>query len=276
MKNFVVNIKDLQDAAPFFKTRFGKFLAKRMFKWFCINKVNRLYNNSCHLQGADFTASLLKDPLINLKYKVHNDKILETLPEGTFVTVSNHSIGSLDGIILIDIFASRRPDFKVMVNGILTKVEALKDNFVSVKPDSEQQGANLQNLNGIRCSFAHLQDGRPMGFFPAGAISVYKKDKKGIYDHDWKESVIRIIRKSRATVYPVFFDFYNSHFFYLLDQISWKIRTLRIPAELFNKYGKTVDVYIGQPVSYEEMERIKDDTELSKYLYTATYNLKRK
>ncbi len=68
-------------------------------------------------------------PLSISAMRVHNKEILDHLPEGAFVTVSNHPIGSLDGIMLIDIFASRRPDFKVMVNGILTKIGAMEDNF---------------------------------------------------------------------------------------------------------------------------------------------------
>ena len=67
--------------------------------------------------------------------------------------------------MLIDIFASRRPDFKVMVNGVLTKIGAMGDNFVSVKPDSSNQGANLKNINGVRMSLQQLKEGHPMGFF---------------------------------------------------------------------------------------------------------------
>lgn len=275
MKNYVVDIKDLQGVAPFFKTRFGTFLGKKFFKWFCVENVNTVYRNSYHLRGAAFTSSLLKDPLINISYKIHNEEILNNLPEGAFITVSNHPIGSLDGIMLIDIFASRRPDFKVMVNGILTKIEAMGDNFISVKPDSERQGANLQNVNGIRTSFAHIKEGHPMGFFPAGAISVYKKDKKRVCDHPWTPTVIRLIRKSNAPVYPVFFDFYNTRFFYWLDDISWKIRTLRIPAEVFNKKGRVADVYIGEPIPAEVIRQMKDDKELGEFLYNKTYGLKK-
>lgn len=85
--------------------------------------------------------------------------------------------------MLIDIFASRRPDFKVMVNGILTKIGAMEDNFISVVPDSHKRGANPANVNGVRLSLQRLKEGHPMGFFPAGAISFYnkKRNRYGIY-----------------------------------------------------------------------------------------------
>lgn len=275
MKASVVDIYDLQEMAPFFKSRVGFFLGKLLLKWLRIEKVNQVHANNCHLRGAAFTTALLNDPLIDIKYNLHHAEILDHLPEGAFVTVSNHPIGSIDGIMLIDIFASRRPDFKVMVNGILTKIGAMEDNFVSVIPDSKKQGTNVRNVNGVRISLERLKEGHPMGFFPAGSISMYNKKTKKIQDLPWAHSVIRLIRKSKVPVYPVYFDFLNSNFFYWLARIDWRIRTVRIPAEAFNKCGKTVDVYVGEPISPEKIQQITDDAELAEYLYKLTYDAKK-
>ena len=149
------------------------------------------------------------------------------------------------------------------------------DNFVSVKPDSNNQGANLKNINGVRISLQQLKEGHPMGFFPAGGISMYNKKTKKIQDLPWTHSVIRLIRKAKVPVYPVYFDFLNSRFFYWLGRIDWRIRTLRIPAEAFNKRGRTVDVYIGEPVSPEEIQNIANDKDLAEFLYQRTYAAKK-
>lgn len=275
MKKSVVDIYDLQEAAPFFKSRIGTFLGKLLIKILSVDKVNKVHENSCHLRGAEFTSALLSDPLIDIKYKLHNAEVLDHLPEGAFITVSNHPIGSLDGIMLIDIMAARRPDFKVMVNGVLTKIGAMRDNFVSVTPDSTNNGPNQSNINGVRYSLQCLKEGHPMGFFPAGAISFYNKEDKAIHDLPWTHSVIRLIRKANVPVYPVYFDFLNSRFFYWLGQIDWRIRTLRIPTEVFNKRGKTFDVYIGEPISPENIQLYKDDKELAEFLFKKTYGAKK-
>lgn len=274
MKESVVDIHDLQRMVPFFRSKFGTVLGKLMIKWFCIEKVNTVHKNNCHLRGSAFTSALLSDPLINIKYKVHNEEVLDRLPEGAFVTVSNHPIGSLDGIILIDIFAARRPDFKVMVNGVLTNIGAMDDNFISVTPDSNKQGGNLQNINGVRLSLEQIRSGHPMGFFPAGAISFINKGKKCICDLPWTHSVVRLIRKAGVPVIPVCFDFLNTKFFYWLGQIDWRIRTLRIPAEAFNKRGKTFDVYLGNPIPPETIQAIDNDDQLAEFLYNKTYGAK--
>lgn len=275
MKKSVVDISDLQEAAPFFKSRTGTFLGKLLIKWLDVDKVNKVHANNCHLHGSAFTSALLSDPLINIRYNLHNAEVLDHLPEGAFITISNHPIGSVDGIMLIDIMASRRPDFKVMVNGILTKIGAMKDNFVSVMPDSTGDGPNPANINGVRYSLQRLKEGHPMGFFPAGAISFYNKEDKEVRDLPWTHSVIRLIKKANVPVYPIYFDFLNSPLFYWLGNMSWRVRTLRIPAEAFNKRGKIVDVYVGEPIFPAEMNEFTDDTSLAEFLFNKTYGAKK-
>ncbi|MCC8096739.1 MAG: lysophospholipid acyltransferase family protein [Tannerellaceae bacterium] len=275
MKKSVVDIDDLQKMVPFFKSRIGTWLGKLLIKWFSVDKVNRIHANHCHLRGAAFTSAMLQDPLMDIKYQIHHAERLDTLPEGAFITVSNHPVGSIDGIILIDIMAAWRPDFCVMVNGILMNIGAMEDNFIPVKPDSNKKGADLRNVNGVRLSLERIKKGHPMGFFPAGAISFYNKQARAIRDLPWMHSVIRLIRKTNVPVYPIHFDFANTRFFYWLGRISWKIRTLRIPAEAFNKKKKVLDVYIGEPIDPRLIRQIQDDTELARFLYEKTYNAKK-
>ncbi|MCD7915240.1 MAG: lysophospholipid acyltransferase family protein [Tannerellaceae bacterium] len=275
MKKSVVDIDDLQKMVLFFKSRIGTWLGKLLIKWFSVDKVNRIHANHCHLRGAAFTSAMLQDPLMDIKYQIHHAERLDTLPEGAFITVSNHPVGSIDGIILIDIMATRRPDFCVMVNGILTNIGAMEDNFIPVKPDSNKKRADLRNVNGVRLSLERIKEGHPMGFFPAGAISFYDKQAKAIRDLPWMHGVIRLIRKANVPVYPIYFDFTNTRFFYWLGRISWKIRTLRIPAEAFNKKKKVLDVYIGEPIGPRFIWQIQDDTELARFLYEKTYNAKK-
>ncbi len=277
MKQTVLDIEEVQRKIPLFKTRPGTWLLKKIFRWTDMDKVNRIHANHYQLRGSAFTSAMLSDPLMNVGYEVHNREILQQLPEGAFITVSNHPIGSLDGIILIDIFASIRPDFRVMVNEILAHISAMEDNFISVVPKtSENRGSNHQNVNGIRLSLFQLKNGHPMGFFPAGAMSFYDKKQKSVRDLPWTHSVIRLIRKAKVPVYPVYFDCLNSGFFYRLGRISWKLRVLRVAKEAFNKKGRTIHVYIGNPIPPEKIKMFSNDTKLANFLYKSTYDIKQK
>ena len=45
---------------------------------------------------------MLKD--VRTDYRIGNPERLDMLPDGPFITISNHPYGGLDGIILIDLF----------------------------------------------------------------------------------------------------------------------------------------------------------------------------
>ncbi|WP_106830557.1 lysophospholipid acyltransferase family protein [Parabacteroides pacaensis] len=272
MKKTVFDIEDLQSMAPMFKGKVGTWFGGKLLDWLSINKVNDLHANNCHLSGYHFTSAILQD--IEVSYQVHGAEKLEQLPTGSFITVSNHPIGSIDGIILIDIFARCRPDFAVMVNGILTNIAAMKENFIAVQPDSKKEGANPANVGGVRLSLQRLKEGHPMGFFPAGAISMYNKNSKKVEDLPWAVNITRLIRRGKVPVYPVLFDGLNSSFFYWLGRIDWRIRTLRIPGEVFNKRGHCFHIYIGDPLQPEELAQYPNDQDLADLLRKETYRLK--
>lgn len=260
---------------PFLKTSLGVCLLKRLFHWTGIDLVNRIHARHHRLRGADFTSAILSDPLMDVRYEVHNREVLQQLPRGAFVTVSNHPIGSLDGIILTDIFAALRPDFRVMVNSFLTHISAMTDNFISVIPRTDGSRKNSgKNVNGIRLAFAHLKEGHPMGFFPAGSMSFYDSKRKVVRDLPWTHSIIRLIHKVGLPVFPVYFDCLNSRFFYSLGRINWKLRLLRVAKEAFNKKGQTLHVYLGNPIAPEVISRFNDDVSLANFLYKSTYESK--
>ena len=274
MKKNVLDYEDVQEMAPILKSRLGLYLLKKFFYVMDMDKVNKIHSTHFDSHGSAFTTAILNDPLMDVRYEVHNREILNDLPKGAFITVSNHPIGSLDGIILIDIFASIRHDFRVMVNEILAHITALGDNFIPVEPKKDKtQNGNPKNINGIRLAFSHIKDGHPIGFFPSGSMSFYNKKLKRVVDRPWTHSIIRLIRKVNVPVIPVYFDCINSKLFYRLGQISWKIRQFWVAIEAFNKKGQTLHVHIGQPILPETIQTMSEDTELGQFLYDSTFNL---
>jgi putative hemolysin len=188
--------------------------------------------------------------------------------------VSNHPFGSYDGILLLDIVGSFRDDYKVMVNLILNQIQAMRPSFIAVDPlQSDDPEKKKITMQGIRAAMKHVKDGHPLGFFPAGAIS--KLDKSlTIRDRQWQPTIIRLIRQLQVPVIPIFFHGHNSTFFNILGMIDWRLRTLRLPKELFRKYGKEVHVSIGEPISVDRQNECKSIEELSDFLRGETYKLK--
>ena len=95
--------------------------------------------------GAQCATRLINEA-IKVKLRVDGEDVLDRLPEGAFITVSNHPYGALDGIALIHLIGSRRPEFKVMVNMILNHIGGLRPNFIAV--DAWNRGWPLPEAGG--------------------------------------------------------------------------------------------------------------------------------
>ena len=180
--------------------------------------------------------------------------MLDNLPEGAFVTVSNHHFGALDGIILIDLIASRRPRYKVMVNMFLNYIWAMRPNFIAVDAmASDDPKKKAVSMAGIREVIKMVRRGDPVGFFPAGAVA--KVNWRGrLQDRQWQPTIIQIIDKLKVPVVPIFFHGSQSWWFNFLGVVCWQARTFRHPAEVFRKKGKTFHITVGEPISLRNSE----------------------
>lgn len=238
-----------------------------------IDEVNRVHSAYSRTPGPEFVRCLMEDEF-KIKLQVDNAEVLEQYREGPFITVSNHPFGSLDGIALIYIITRIRPEYKVMVNMILNQLSAMRPNFIAVdqaaSSDPEKRRVSVQ---GIREAISMIREGKPVGFFPAGAIG--KTDREGIIvDRPWQPAILQIIGKAKVPVIPIYFHGTNRKFFNWLGHHSTTLRTLMLPGELFNKKEKPMRVTIGEPVSVGTQAGFGRDYEaLGQYLRQATYRL---
>ncbi|MBN2861692.1 MAG: 1-acyl-sn-glycerol-3-phosphate acyltransferase [Bacteroidales bacterium] len=268
----VIDVDNLAEMSPFFRGKKGSRRAELFMKLFAIDKVNQIYHNSGHFTGSAFAASLLND--LGINYMIGNAERLSRLPEGAFITVANHPYGGLDGIILIDILAGIRPDYKLMVNKLLSLVKTMKENFISVTPVfTRKKGITGTTIHGIRETIDSLNNGHPVGFFPSGAVSVFSLKNLRVRDRKWQTSILHLIHSMRIPVLPIRFFDANSTFFYFLGLINWKIRTLRMPGEIFNKREKKLRVGIGNLISVKELEKYPDLASLGSFLRESVYKM---
>jgi len=72
---------------------------------------------------------------------------------------------------------------------------------------------------------------------------------------------------------PVYFQGSNSRIFHILGLIHPTLRTVRLPAEVFNKKHKMIRIRIGYPVSVKEQDGFSDISTFGRYLRAKTYSL---
>ncbi len=268
----VLNYDDIVEMVP--KLKGHKKLVDKLLHWLQVDEVNAVHGRWCDTPGPDFVKRMVEEDF-KLKLRVDGLNVLEDMPDGRFITVSNHPFGALDGIVLIYLVTRRFPKFKVMVNMMLNKISAMRPNFIAVDALSTDDPAKRQvSVNGIREALRQVRDGQPLGFFPAGAMS--KVDLHGhLEDREWQKSVLQIIGKAKVPVIPIFFHGSNSWWFNFLGRVCWPARSLRLPAEVFRKRGKEIHVSIGDPISVEDIVAHNSaPEELGKFLRSKTYALR--
>lgn len=271
----LLDINELESVSPLFRGRAGNAFGRLLMRILSVDKVNALYDRNSSLTGADFTGAVLKD--IGVEYQIANPSVLESLPDGSFITVSNHPYGSIDGVMLVDIFGRIRPDYKVMVNRFLSRIRTLDDNFICVTPTgNERKNPTKDSLRGMKDAMLHVRSGHPLGIFPSGAVSDLSLKDACIRDREWQDPVIRLIKKLRVPIVPVAFLDRNSDFYYSLGLIDWRVRLLKLPSEVFNKKGKKTRIAFGDIILPQEQDRYESLDEFKSFLRNGVYGLKQK
>lgn len=250
--------------------KLGDFLSTGIMSVLSLNRVNRLYESCKHLKGQGFLEALLNE--IQLFYEIHADDLKRIPKTGPFITISNHPLGALDGILLIKILSKERPDFKVMANFLLNKIIPLQPYVLSVNPFEDYKEV-ASSISGIKNALSHLKKGHPLGMFPAGEVSQLNKRSREITDREWQIPAIKMLMSAQVPVVPVYFHGRNSPWFYSLAPLNAKLRTAMLPSEIFRQKGKTLRMRIGKPIFPKQLAEIKGIKEVSDFLRKKTYVL---
>ena len=266
----LVETEEFLKAARLRKGLGGNSAARVLMMVLRINKINKLYDSIAHLKGMDFVDALISS--LEIDYEVKPEE-LERLPKkGPFIIVANHPFGGIDGMLLVKILQKHRPDIKVMANFILNKFEPVSEYMLPVNPFERHKGAR-SSIAGVKAALEQLEKGGVLGIFPAGEVSSYNEDNYGIADREWQYPAMKMIKKARVPVVPVYFKGTNSRLFHLLGLIHPTLRTVRLPAEVFNKKNKTIQIRVGSPVSVKEQDDFSDISTFGRYLRARTYAL---
>lgn len=276
MKETLISREELRSLHPAFRGKYGDKLIDLGLRISALNVANEIYNRSKHLTGPAFCKDLLDK--LEITRTVRNTEVLDEFRDRPFITVSNHPYGHVDGIAAIETVGSRVHNYKMMVNVILGLIDTMAENFITVNPMKYAE-KNSITYAGIKESIAHVKAGFPLGFFAAGAVSnlIFKKGKLVIEDREWQPAVVKIIQKTKVPVIPMHISGHNSLSFYLSKIFGYKVRTLRLCHELYNKKGKEVVITLGNPIMPDMIASFKDDTSgLGEYLKKETYALGKK
>ena len=92
----------------------------------------------------------------------------------------------------------------------------------------------------------------------------------------WTTFAAKMIRDSKATVVPVYFEGQNSRIFHVASHLSEALRSLALLNEVKKRFHRPVNTRIGEPLFWEDLECVGDRKTLTRFLYNEVQKLKRR
>lgn len=249
----------------------GNIMASWVMRITKLYHLNVFYDSIKHHHGKSFFEAFLSK--LNVQYEVYEEDLAKIPKTGPFILVANHPLGAVDGILMCKILSDIRPDFKIMGNFLLQRIAPMKEFVIPVNPFETRKDA-YSSMQGMRNTLKHLQEGGCVGIFPAGAVSNKNNTPHEIQDMPWEIPAIKLIKKAKVPVVPLYFHAKNSRTFYSLAKLSSDLQTLMLPSEMLKKKVKPIKIRIGRAVSPKVLEEYESVQELGDFLRKKVYMMK--
>lgn len=266
----LVTAKEVAKAIKVEKYGFlGTAIGWGLMKLLKISVINKVYDKTKHLSDVAFLSAILDE--LQIKFEIPEEDLKRIPKDGAYITISNHPLGGIDGVLLLKLMLEREPNFKIIANFLLHRIEPLKPYILPVNPFENYKDAK-SSVVGVKETLRHLSEGKPVGIFPAGEVSTYR-DGKLVVDKPWEEGAIKIIKKAGVPVVPIYFHAKNSTLFYFLSKINDTFRTAKLPSEVLTQKNRVIKVRIGKPITVAEQEEYTTLELYSEFLRKKTYML---
>ena len=129
----LVTAKEVAKAINIDKYGFlGTFVGWFLMKITRISSINTFYDSIAHLEGLEYSDAILKH--FEIDYEIPEEDFRRLPKEGPYVTISNHPLGAIDGILLLKLIGQKRPDFKIMVNFLLQRMVPIVPYTIPINP----------------------------------------------------------------------------------------------------------------------------------------------
>ncbi len=247
----------------------GTFVGWVILRVLRISKLNKIYNQNKQKKDLDFLNAVLKD--CEVEFEIPEEDLKRIPKEGAFITISNHPLGGVDGVLLLKLLTEKRADYKIIANFLLHKIAPLQPYVMPVNPFENRKDAK-SSVPGIKAALRHVKSGNPLGIFPAGEVSTYKEGKLKV-DKPWEKGAVRFIKKANVPILPIYFHARNSRLFYFLSKISDTLRTAKLPSEILSQKNRVIKVRIGKPIRVKDQDEYADLNDFSEFIRKKTYLL---
>ena len=235
-----------------------RFLVRPLEKFIHQDELNEfLTTDGKDKVGLDFVEASLK--FLDVWVKIIGEENLKMNENSKYCFVSNHPLGGIDGLILIDVIGNRCDgNVKVLLNSFLAALPGLKPFSVPVNVAGNTSKGILDSVNSVFASDDQIL------MFPAQLCS--RKQHGEIKDLPWKKGFVQKSLEFDRTIVPIYFHGFNSRSFYNFAKFSnflsklfkapglTKLPMAFLPHEMMKNRGKEFTIVIGSPISTNDLK----------------------
>jgi putative hemolysin len=176
---------------------------------------------------------------------------------GPVVVVSNHPHGLVDGMVLAYLIGQVRQDYKILSRSLLTGVPEIRQFLIPV-PFPHEANSFADSLEMRKETTEHLLKGGVIALFPSGQVACSDGWFGPAVEAEWNPFTAKLIRRSGATVVPIFFPGQNSRLYQIAANTSATLRQGMLLHEVVYSLDKPQAPVVGAPITPEEMAPWKD------------------
>ena len=227
---------------------------------------NHFISTHQHLRGFAFLDKLLQ--YFECSYQVNSESYDHIPADGRLLVVANHPIGTLDGLALVKLIKSVRPDVRIVANQVLQHMEPLQSIFL---PIDIMSGKKIYKA-AYQAMLDALEQEEAVIVFPAGEVS--RMSPKGLRDGEWQTGFIKLAKKTRSPILPIHIKAHNSMMFYSASMLYKPLGTMLLVNEMFNKKRQVLQFSVGAPVAHQALSHSEENNkELAKRFRKHVINL---
>lgn len=211
----------------------------------------------------------------NIQVRYEAQRLAAIPSQGPLMFVANHPYGIVDGMVLCDLAMKARGDMRIMINSLLCQDQQLAPYFLPIDFQESRQALKT-NIRSKQLALENLARGIPVLIFPSGMVSTADRLGFGaVNDGPWSTFAAKIIKEAQATVVPVYFHGQNSRKFHIASHIAAPLRMALLVHEALKKVGATIEVEIGAPLAWEQLQEQGGRRQLTQFLYNEVQALGR-
>lgn len=226
-----------------------------LFRWLGLPSLNRRYAQLEHLPPRDFLRAFLTQQ--GVVYRFHEKDAARIPKSGPFVVACNHPLGALDGLILLEIIQTVRPDVKILGHRILARIQPLQPYLLPVNPMEGRASHPTASLRGLRGALDWLANGHVVVLFPAAEVSRFQWKTQKIEDRPYPDGVLRFLEKANVPVLPAHFFGRNAWSFYVASALFRPLSTGLLVREALRPATRPFEVRLGKVFAFENGSQLR-------------------